>query len=147
MSVIAKLFGADEVISKTIDTVDRVVDEAFYTKEEQAADKAKAKERGQAFLLTWLEATSPSRLARRVLAFLFSGVFLFMIVVATCLQMAAIWVFDPEVADKLTASAALVDARIMFLDRPITWILGFYFAPHLIAQAGKGIKSLMDKRS
>jgi hypothetical protein len=140
MSIWGRIFGADEVIEKTIDTVGRVVDEAFYTKQEQAEKAAEARREGQQFMLTWLEATSPSRLARRVLAFMFTGVFLALMIVATGLSIAAVWL--TSVADELNQSAALIDARLHLLENPITWILGFYFAPQLLEQAGKGFKSL-----
>jgi len=139
MSIWGRIFGADEVVEKTIDTVGRVVDEAFYTKEEQAEKAAEARREGQKFMLTWLEATSPSRLARRVLAFMFTGVFLSLLMLATLLSVAAVWMTG--VAVELNQSAALIDERLHLLENPITWILGFYFAPQLLEQAGKGLKS------
>lgn len=158
MSLMNRIFGGEEVINHTIDTVSRVVDDAFYTAEEQAENKAEAKKEGQRFLLTWLEATSPSRLARRVLAFAFTGVFLFMLVASTLLSIVAVWFGEVTpaaelvtathltTAAQLTASAEIIDTKLLILENPITWIMGFYFAPQLLEQAGKGMSSLFGRR-
>lgn len=143
VSIFGRIFGADEVVNKTIDVVERVVDKAFYTDQEQAADAAESRREGRQFLLTWLESTSPSRLARRVLAFAFAGVFLSLLLFATGLSVAAVWLTD--VSAQLNQSAALIDERLHVLENPITWIFGFYFAPQLLEQAGKGMKSMFSK--
>jgi hypothetical protein len=51
MSFIGKLFGSDQALGKIVDTAKDLVDESFYTDQEQAEDKAKA---GEAASVHWL---------------------------------------------------------------------------------------------
>ena len=143
MSLLAKIFGADKAVEGAINSAKVLVDEAFYTREEEASDKAKATTEARGVLVKWLEATSPSRLARRVLALSITGVWLSLFVMATFLDLAAIWF--AEKATQLTASAVLVDGRTETMTSPVMLILGFYFAAPYMGDVAKTALERMGK--
>lgn len=135
MSVLAKIFGADKAVEKTIETVRILADEAFYTKEEESADKAKATTEARSVLVKWLEATSPSRLARRVLAMAITFTWLSLFLMSTVFSLAAVWA--GEKAEKLASSSVLVDGRIDAMTPAVMLILGFYFAAPYMGDIAK----------
>jgi len=73
MNFLGKIFGTDAIVKDGM----KLLDEAFYTKEEEAQDKkemAKQKTQAKVELLT---AYAPFKLAQRYIAFAFTGIFLF----------------------------------------------------------------------
>lgn len=73
MSFLKRLLSAPDVVSKGIDAVINTGDAIVYTEEEKAETNLKVFE----LKLKAAEATHGSRLARRLLALMFCGVFLF----------------------------------------------------------------------
>lgn len=130
MSWFGKLFGTDTAVEKTIDTVKHIVDESFYTDEEEAAERTKARTEGREFLIRWLESTTGSRLARRVIALTITFAWTFLFLMAGLLDVVGVWM--TEEAARLNESASLIDTRAEQMNGAVMVILGFYFAaPHL----------------
>ena len=144
MSFLGKLFGSDKALDKVIDTGSKLLDEAFYTDQEEAADRAKAAEKSRAMIIEWIEASTGSRLARRVLAFAITGVWLFLHLMSTSFLTVGVWV-DPEVAKKMLASSQLLDARSTGMQGAVMLILGFYFAAPYMGDLAKGALSKFGK--
>lgn len=63
-----RLFGTQAAGEKLIDGMASAADKLIYTGEERADDAAKARSEGMQVYMKWLESTSGSRLARRMLA-------------------------------------------------------------------------------
>ena len=68
LGFLGKMFGSSEAGEKIIDGVTAGIDKLWYTDEEKAGDAQQAKREGMAVYMKWLESTSGSRIARRLLA-------------------------------------------------------------------------------
>lgn len=145
MSLIGRVFGTDSAVEKTIESVRHLADEAFYTKQEESEDKRAATTEARGLLVRWLEATSPSRLARRIIAMAITGTWLALFIAATLFSLFSVWA--DEAGDKLNQSAALVDGRIDMMTPAVMLILGFYFAaPHMGAIAETALKRFGERK-
>ena len=71
MSIFSVLFNSGDTLDKATDAVINTGDKLFYTDEERAEDRIKQRE----FFPTLLKAYHPFKIAQRVLAFWFSGLF------------------------------------------------------------------------
>lgn len=135
MSFLGKLFGADEALEKVIDTADKVVgmtgnliDEAFDTDQEKAERKAAAAARAQSMVVEWVEASTGSRLARRVIAFAITGVWLGLKMFALGVSTLAVWANKETTVERLGETATLAQAGYTDMTPAVMLILGFYFA-------------------
>lgn len=106
MSILANILGSGDVVKKGMDLID-----SFHTSDtEQVEAKTKSKTK-------LLNAYAPFKIAQRVLAFAFTGVYL------ACFILAAIMTFTPW-GDQ-DALFALMDAfKIHYIE---LMIVGFYF--------------------
>jgi hypothetical protein len=137
MSWLGKLFGGDGAASSIIDQTFGLIDKSFYTKQEQGEALMKAEADARQMTIQWLESTSGSRLARRVIAFSITGTWLFMFMAATTSSLISIWVGDVA-ADKLLQSTEILDGRIETMTPAVMLILGFYFAAPYMGDLAKG---------
>lgn len=135
MSFLGKLFGSDDALAKVVDTASDLLDEAFYTKEEQAADRAAARDKAQGMVIEWIQSSTGSRLARRLIALSITGTWLLMYVIASLMSFFSVW--SAPFADRLTASSQLLDARSETMVPPVMIILGFYFAAPYMGDMAK----------
>lgn len=85
MSFLGRLFSAPDAVAKGVDAVINTGDALIFTKEEQSQANHKLLE----LKIKAAEATHGSRLARRLLALMFCGVFLFWFSVACLLSVIA----------------------------------------------------------
>jgi len=128
MSFIGKLFGSDQALGKIVDTAKDLVDESFYTDQEEAEDKAKAGEAARGMVIDWVAASTGSRLARRLIAFSITGTWLAMYWLSTTLSIAAVWAENELSLSQLQQSSAIADAAGQQMVSAVMLILGFYFA-------------------
>lgn len=128
MSFIGKLFGSDQALEKVVDTASGLLDEAFYTDQEEAEDKAKASEAARNMVIDWVSASTGSRLARRLIAFCITGTWLAMYWLSTALSIAAVWAENELSLSQLQQSSAIADAAGQQMVSAVMLILGFYFA-------------------
>jgi len=126
MGVFSDLFGTTAVIEKAVSGAANLADEAFYTREEEAADKRAATSEARGLLVRWLEATNPSRLARRVLAFAVTGAWLSLKGIAAALAVAAVWL--EAYAAELMASVTIINQSAEDMGGAVLLVFGFYFA-------------------
>ncbi|MDX1341256.1 MAG: hypothetical protein R3227_02855 [Reinekea sp.] len=68
MSFLGRLFGGSKAGEKLVDGAVSAVDKIWYTAQEKAEDAAKAKTEIMTVYMKWLESTSGSRIARRLIA-------------------------------------------------------------------------------
>ena len=129
MSIIGRIFGSDEAISKGIETVAKGFDALIYTEEEKSTDKAKSVTEARKMLIDWISSSQGQRLSRRVIALSITGVWLFMYVVSMFVNICAVWAEKPE---NVTATAKIIGNYADSMNGAVMLILGFYFAaPHL----------------
>jgi hypothetical protein len=137
MSWLGKLFGSSEATTQIIDQTFGLIDKSFYTKQEQGEALAAAETEARQMTIEWLKSTSGSRLARRVIAFAITGVWLFMFIAATVSSLISIWAAEIA-AEKLDQSTAILDGRIETMTPAIMLILGFYFAAPYMGDVARG---------
>lgn len=138
MGFLGKLFGSDDAISKTIDTVSSGLDKLVYTDEEKADAAAKERTEARTMVVGWMAATQGQNLARRLIALAITGVWLCDIVVAQLVGAIALFVDEPARFQQL---AAFMTESAMDMNNAVMLILAFYFAaPHMgdIAKAVTG---------
>jgi len=118
--LLARLFGSKKVIDSTISGIDKV----FFTREEKAD-----------YLLKFLAAYEPFKLAQRILAIMFSSVFLLGMLAAIIVFVVGIIMGDMKMA---SSGKDIAQMTWDSLGTPESLIVGFYFA-------GGTINSLMKK--
>ena len=74
MSIFANMFGTAEIGTTLITKISAGIDSLVHTDQEQSEAEAAARTEGYAVYMKWLESTSGSRLARRYLAVLVTGI-------------------------------------------------------------------------
>ena len=141
MSLIGKIFGSDAAIDKVISHGKELLDDAFYTDEEEAADRAQAARETRGLITEWIKNSQGQNLARRVLAFAIGFTWLSMFVAATLLDLAGVWADLPTtveagqaVYNKYSAASQIIDTRNDQMTGAIMLILGFYFAAPKISE-------------
>ena len=137
MSLLGNLFGSGDAAGNIIDKTFGLIDKSFYTKQEQGEALMKAEADARQMTISWLESTTGSRLARRVIAFSITGTWLFMFLAATISSIVGIWVGD-NASQKLMASTEILDGRIDTMTPAVMLILGFYFAAPYMGDLAKG---------
>ncbi len=118
MGILGKIFGS----SKAVDGIYNGIDKAFHTDEEKAE-----------YFITTLKAYEPFKLSQRLVAFIVTGAYVFIWVMAALLFVSAIFM-DPCTADTLChsntvqlAAKELAEWNNKTLSTPFAFIVAFYF--------------------
>jgi hypothetical protein len=121
LGIFAKLFGSENVINKSMNGIDALV----FTDQEKSSHK-----------LELLKLYEPFKLAQRLLALLYSFVFLFVFLIAVAIWIMGAFTEDIERAGYLmTIAKELADWNIDTLGLVISLIIGFYFGGGLLEGA------------
>lgn len=143
MGLLSRIFGTDEAIKSTIDTVSKGLDALVYTDEEKAGDAAKDRSEARRMVVEWMNATQGQNLSRRFLAITIACTWMFQYLAAMLLNVAAIW-FDN--VDKIQASAAVISSYGERMNGAVMLILAFYFAaPHMGQIVGPALQRFGNK--
>ena len=113
MSFLGRLFAGPEALGKSLDAVIKTGDALVFTQEEKAERNEKTLE----WYFKFMQATSPSHIARRVLAFLVAGSFIIMLFLGVALQLAGL----DERAEFVFRTLEVV------LYAPFNVVMSFYF--------------------
>lgn len=120
MNIFKQIFASSENTKTIVDGAVSGVDKLFYTKEEKA-DNAKYMSE---WFLRYLEASQPQNLARRFIALIIVGLWAFLVLLAVM-----VYKIDESY------SAYILGILKDVVSSPFVWIIGFYFAKHLISSA------------
>jgi len=139
LGVLGSLFGTADAGKAIVEGVRNAADKLFYTDEEKAEDAAKARSEGFGVYMKWLESTSGSRLARRVIALMVTGVWFLEHLSSVVIGCYATVATDSEkwqtvstmLAKNATENNALVGVVLLF----------YFGGPAAI----DGVKGLVDK--
>ncbi len=125
MVIWGRLLGIDKAIDGAVDTVNKVtgvitsgIDAVFYTDEEKARAASKAVENGQKMVSAIHDQWMPRAISRRILAYMFSAVFLSILITAVvfaCLS-------KIDVVNSIIAIVKAFDLGWIVLG-----LMGFYF--------------------
>lgn len=141
---LGRLFGTDKAAASLIDNISNGLDKIYYSEEEKADDKAKAKVEASNLLINWLSSTQGSNLARRIIALSVTAIWALQYVSAMLMLAIVPWVDAQTTIDALTASATSFRESGAQIDGAMMLVLGFYFAaPHL----GSVVTTAMNKFS
>lgn len=114
MSIWSKLFSSGDTVSKTVDAVINTGDALFFTDEE----KSVANQKKLDWILKFHEASKGSNIARRLIAVMVMGVFVFLVALVAGLYVAGV----EAKADKVYA--LIKDTLVT----PASLVMTFYFA-------------------
>lgn len=136
---LGKLFGTDKAAASLVDNISSGLDKLVYTDQEKSEDHAKSVTEGRQVLLKWLDSTSGSNLARRLIALVVTGIWAAQYAVSMVLLALVPWL--PEYATQMRESAVSLQSSGEAVSSAMALVLGFYFAaPHL----GKIVDTAMD---
>ena len=91
-TVTSALFPGPAAAGQVIEGATNLIDKAFYTKQEQAEDAAKAKIQAVEHYLKWIEATSGQNRARRLIALVVTSLWAMTWVLSFFLALAIPWI-------------------------------------------------------
>lgn len=135
MGILAKVFGTEAAISKSIELIGKAGDKLVYTEEEKADDRARRLLQINEFIARWMESTTGQNLARRLLAVMLTSMWMLMFFVSTIGDMIVPFLSlsaDPNFIEAWKASSAAIDKRADQMTGAMMLILAFYFAaPHM----------------
>lgn len=140
---IGKMFGSSAAGEKIIDGVTDGIDKLWYTDEEKAGDAAQAKREGMAVYMKWLESTSGSRIARRLLAVGAFSIWAVEHITAVIMRVLSNWFGDATVlvdgvkvtVNKLTLSADFLTATALDMQTLVAVVFAFYFGGPVLVDA------------
>lgn len=136
---LGSLFGSSKAGEAIVDGISSAADKLFYTDEEKAVDAAKARSEGFRVYMTWLESTSGSRLARRVIALMVTGIWATEHLASVVLGAYAALAADPAKWERVSAMLAGHAAENNAL---VGVVLLFYFGG---PAATEGVKGLVER--
>lgn len=131
-SFLGRMFGSSQAGEKIIDGAISGIDKLWYTDEEKAQDAATAKREVMTVYMKWLESTSGSRIARRLLAVGAFTIWSIEHLSAVVLRVSSIWVDD---ADKLTEAAKFLTETANDQNALVGVVFAFYFGGPVLVDA------------
>jgi hypothetical protein len=140
---IGKMFGSSAAGEKIIDGVTDGIDKLWYTDEEKAGDAAQAKREGMAVYMKWLESTSGSRIARRLLAVGAFSIWGVEHVTAVIMRVMSNWFGDVTtqvngttvIVNKLSLSADFLTETALGMQTLVAVVFAFYFGGPVLVDA------------
>ena len=120
-NVIGWVVGDSKSAGETVNTATKMLDNAFYTDQEKSADHGKVLD----WYLKYQQATSPQNLARRKIAFLIGGLWVFLIL----LGVTARGIETTHGNDAF--STYIFNTLTEHVSTPFSLVVGFYFLTHL----------------
>ncbi|MBA1446519.1 MAG: hypothetical protein M3H12_14500 [Chromatiales bacterium] len=136
---LGSLFGTAKAGETIVEGISNAADKLFYTDEEQAEDAAKARTEGFGVYMAWLESTSGSRLARRVIALMVTGIWATEHMMSVALGSYAVFATDPVKWERVSAMLA---GNATENNALVGVVLLFYFGG---PAAMEGVKGLVDR--
>ena len=131
MGWLKALFPGPAAAESAISAAAKGIDKLFYTDEEKAEDKAKAKAAAADMYIRWMEATSGQNRARRFIAVVVTLLWASTFACALLLDVAAPWV-PSDSQEALRASSAALRDGAGDMSTPFMLVLGFYFGQRML---------------
>ena len=129
---LGKMFGSSKAGEQIIDGAMSGIDKMFYTDEEKAEDARTVKREVMAVYMKWLESTSGSRIARRLLAVGAFTIWALEHISAVILRVISIWADDPT---KLTDAATFLRDTANDQNALVGVVFAFYFGGPVLVDA------------
>lgn len=133
---LGSLFGTSAAGERIVDGVANAADKLFYTDEEKAEAAAAARTEGYQVYMKWLESTSGSRIARRLLALSVTGVWMLEHIASVGFHITAIFSDSPD--NPIKAAEAL-STYANNNNSLVGVVLLFYFGGPAATDAARGL--------
>jgi hypothetical protein len=140
--MLGSLFGTQAAGEKILDGASNAVDKMFYTEEEKAEAAAEARKEGFAVYMEWLKSTSGSRLARRLIALMVTGIWAVQHILAQLFALIGVFSDDPIRIEKVNEASELLFTHAQENNALVGVVLLFYFGG---PAAIDGVKGLVNK--
>lgn len=136
-----RLFGTGDAAEALVDNISNGVDKLFYTAEEKAEDAAAARTEGFAVYAEWLRSTSGSRIARRFIALIVTGVWAMLFTMAAAMRAASVFTNDvgAVTTDKFIDASTLMREDAWEISPLLGVVLLFYFGGPAATTAVQGL--------
>ena len=128
MSFFSFLTGSGDAAEKTLDIGGKLLDNAFYTKQEKAETNNKILD----WYLKYQLATAGQNVARRVIAFMVVGLWIFLILLGVCVRGLEATHGDDSY------SKFIFNVLTEIVGTPFAIIMGFYYIKHIVQGAKNG---------
>lgn len=144
---LGRMFGSSKAGEAIIDGAVSGIDKMFYTDEEKADDRAQAKREAMAVYMKWMESTTGSRIARRLLALMAASIWAIQKIIEQVFNVLAVWKEDPAVIEKLTASAEVMNAGASSTADLVAVVFAFYFGGPAAVEISKNALTAFSNRT
>lgn len=131
---IGKLFGSDKAATALIDNASAGLDKLFYTDEEKAEGALEAKKQAGDLLINWLQATTGSALARRLIALTVTTIWALNYTLVMVMEASVPFMSNIEVIKAVQESSLSLQSNGVTINGAMTLILAFYFAANHIGK-------------
>jgi len=138
-SVLGNMFGTKEAGAAVLNSVTNGVDKLWHTDQEKAEEAAKARTEGFAVYMEWLKSTSGSRIARRFIAFIVTGIWAIEHLTSVLFGLFGIFADDPK---KFLEASDMFARHANENNALVGVVLLFYFGG---PAAIDGVKGLVEK--
>ena len=128
MSFLGFLTGSGDAAEKTLDISGKLLDNAFYTNQEKAETNNKLLD----WYLKYQQATAGQNVARRIIAFMVTGLWVFLILLAVAVR----GLETSHGADSFSAFILKILTEIVAI--PFAGIMAFYYIKHIVQGAKNG---------
>ncbi|MCP4991944.1 MAG: hypothetical protein GY928_39605 [Colwellia sp.] len=139
---LGRLFGGDKAGAAIVDSVSNGIDKIWYTAEEKAEATAQARTEGFAVYMEWLKSTSGSRIARRWIAMLVTGIWAIEHITAVIFSQIAVFINDLEKISKFIEASDRLFSHASNNNTLVGVVLLFYFGG---PAASVGIGAMVEK--
>ena len=147
-SFLGRMFGSSKAGEKLIDGAMQGIDKLWYTDEEKAQDAAQAKREVMTVYMAWLESTSGSRIARRLLALGSFSIWAVQQVSVVAFKTAAVWQSNPEQVIRMIESADVLQQGANETASLVAVVFAFYFGgPAAIEVSKNALNAFAGKRN
>ena len=131
MGLLSALFPGPAAAETAINAAVKGIDSIWYTDEEKAQDKQKAKQAAADMYIRWMEATSGQNRARRAIALTITALWASTYASAILCDVAGPWL-PADVAARLATSAETLRSGAADMNTPFVLVLGYYFGQRML---------------
>ena len=136
MGILGSLFGGANTGAEIVKGVSNAFDELIHTDQEEAEEAAQARREGYAVHMSWLESTSGSRVARRLIALLVTGIWAIEHIASVILGTIAVWMDEPA---RFIEASGMLARHAAENNTLVGVVLLFYFGGPAAIDGVKGL--------
>lgn len=146
---LGRLFGSDKASEAVVEGISQGIDKLIYTDEEKADAVAEARREGYRVYMAWLESTTGSRVARRLIALIAVGLWALEQLVAQAFAVAGIFSDPGKInqsgeyiagpADRLAQASDQLFQHAQANNELVGVVLLFYFGGPVAIEGVKGL--------